>query len=155
MHWTPYELAKEYLNEFLAMDYWSTAQKTIIKIALCQIFIYFRLSAVQGLTHAQSSDTKDIPSPIPYHDVRTTIGVLTVIGILLLCVVTGLMVYCICQPWKRQRTQTSINQPWLEKITWRTSTQAIIVMYTWGLSILVGKMIAMNTVDTCLHWYKC
>ena len=87
------------------MDHWGTAKKTVINLFL----LCFRLSALTSTTQAQSSaNLNDPPSPIQ-QDVRTTITVLAVVGILVFCAVSGMLVYCICQPWKRRTVPTQLS----------------------------------------------
>lgn len=82
-----------------ASYYCSTKEKTSSHITLYQLFIC--LSAL--VVSCQTQGSQGLPTPVPQH-IGTTIVVLTITGFLVLCGVVGVVVYCICQPWKSRTT---------------------------------------------------
>ena len=55
---------------------------------------------------SETQRNEDQPEAIS-KDAQAIVAVLTIIGFIGLCVVVGVLVYCICQPWRQHRHRPS------------------------------------------------
>ena len=67
-------------------------------VLVCLLYICALVDIGQGQRSAA-------PPILISRDIQATVAVLTVIGAILVCIVAGVIVYCICRPWSNRRRE--------------------------------------------------